>query len=342
VGSVKVLRRRAFFRGLAMLSAAGTGLVAVNGCRLIPLVPQSSKVARVGYLGDPPDAPWSSALWEALAEFGWVEGQTMAVVRRDEGAGDRSALVHDLLAVLVDVLVTVGTPATLAAQTATDTTPIVFTSVADPVGVGVVASLARPGGNVTGVSVGASGTPHIDAKRFELLGEVVPRLTRLAFIVNSDNPAASAVTRVAIQESAEALGLQLLQLDVSTPGAADELAGAFAAAARWPADAVTVPGGFVTQRTHIADLAARSHIPVIYAYREFVEAGGLMSYGASLRSTHQHAATYVDKILRGARPADLPVEQLTTLEFVVNVKALQELGLTLPPDVAAQVTEWVT
>jgi putative ABC transport system substrate-binding protein len=174
----------------------------------------------------------------------------------------------------------------------------------------------------------------------ELLKAVVPGLHRMAYMFNSSNPTATALTLVRVQDAAAALSLRVQPLAVDV-GSADAVTRAFADAINWPADAVFVGGALVFQRARITDLAAQSHLPAIYPYREFVDAGGLMSYGASLRSTHRHAAAYVDKILRGATPADLPVEQLTTLEFVVNVKALQELGLTIPLDVAAQVTEWV-
>jgi putative ABC transport system substrate-binding protein len=281
----------------------------------------------------------ATVLWDRLRELGWVEGQNLIVERRySQTQNDQRALVAELVALPVDVLVTVGTPTTLAAKQVTETIPIVFTEVSDPVGVEVVASLARPDGNLTGVSSGAS--TSLTGKQLELLRAVVPRLTHLAVIYDAINPAANAVGLARIQEAAGVLGVQVQALDVAS---ADDLATAFATAASWPAHGVIVGQSalFLTERTRIAELASGMHLPAMYQATEFVEVGGLMSYGTSNTGIHRRAAIYVDKILRGAKPADLPVEQLTTLEFAVNVKAAQALRLTLPPDVAAQVTDWV-
>jgi putative ABC transport system substrate-binding protein len=268
-----------------------------------------------------------------------VEGQTLSIEWREEVAGENAALVAELVALPVDVLVTVGTPPTIAARRATDAIPIVFESVSDPVGVGLVATLARPGGNVTGVSTGTS-TP-LNAKQVEVLRDVVSGLRHVAYMGDAaNNPGATAVVWPQIQEAARLLGVRVERFDVSF---ADELENAFATYASWPASGLIVRPGSVTltQRTRIADLAAQHHLPAMYAFKEFVDAGGLMSYGSSKASTHRHVASYVDRILRGARPADLPVEQLSTVEFVVNVRAAQALGLSIPRDVAAQVTEWI-
>jgi putative ABC transport system substrate-binding protein len=318
-------------------------LVLLGGCALVASTSQPAKVPLVGFIGPSPDAPWVKSLWEGLRELGWVEGQNLSVERRDQaGATPQndqiSAAVAELVALHVDVLVTSGRPATLAARQATNTIPIVFANVSDPVGVELVASLARPGGNLTGVSQGAS-TP-LNGKRLEVLRAVVPGLIHLAEIVDSINPAANALGLAYIQAAAGALGVQVQALYVAS---ADDLTGAFRTAASWPAHGAIVSesGLFLAERARIAALAAGIHLPAMYHANEFVDAGGLMSYGTSQRSTHKRAATYVDKILRGAKPADLPVEQLTTVEFAVNVEAAQALGLTLPPGVAAQVTEWV-
>jgi ABC-type uncharacterized transport system substrate-binding protein len=339
---MSALDRRTLLGRLAALGGSMTGLVLLDGCGLV--FPSAARPTRVPRVGDSPDPPWVKPLWDGLRELGWVEGETLVVERRPlfSAAGQQqdevSALVAELVSLPVDVLVAVGTPSTIAAKQATQSIPIVFANVRDPVGVGAVASLARPGGNVTGVSQGAS--TSVLGKQLELLGDVVPGLTRVAVILYSDNPASNALTLADRQVAAGALGVQLQALYF---GSADDLATVFAIATGWPAHAVTVPESAITlaQRARIAELAARSHLPAMYEANEFVEAGGLMSYGTSQRSTYQRAASYVDKILRGAKPADLPVEQLTSIEFVVNLKALDELGLTIPPDVAAQVTQWI-
>jgi putative ABC transport system substrate-binding protein len=293
-------------------------------------------------MGDSPDSPWLNGLWDGLRDLGWVEGQTLAVERQDVGQialsdSETAAVLAELVALPVDVLVVVGTPATLAAKRATERIPVVFISVADPVGVGLVASLARPGGNLTGVSNGAS--TQLDAKKLELLKAVVPGLQNVAVINQVAGGGVQSSLAVArLQEAGAAIGVQVQLLDVGMPV---DLPSAFASATRWPADAIIVNNSLVPLRTSIADLAARTHLPAMYGVKEFVDAGGLMSYGASAVTLNRHAAIYIDKILRGARPADLPVEQLTTVEFVVNVKTAQALGLNIPPSVAAQVTQWI-
>jgi putative ABC transport system substrate-binding protein len=335
---VSALDRRAFVQHLAGLSASAAGLVLLNGCGVLPSAARPPKAARLGYVGNPEPGPWETVLWERLRELGWVEGENLTIERRyAQTQREIVARVAELVALPVDVLVTVGQPTSLAAKQATETIPIVFAPVRDPVGVGIVASLARPGGNVTGVSQGAS--TSYNGKQLELLTGVVPGLMHVAVIADTINPAANALALADIQEAAGVLGMQVRALDVS----ADDLASAFATAASWPAHAVIVRGGglILTERARIAELAAGSHLPAIYQNTENVEAGGLMSYGTSNTSIHRRAATFIDKILRGAKPADLPVEQLTTVEFAVNVKAAQALGLMISPDVAAQVTDWV-
>ncbi len=345
MGRVSNMDRRAFVEHLAGLSASVAGLALLNGCGLIlPSAAQPPKVPRVGYIGDPGPTPWATALWDRLRELGWVEGENLVVERRYSQtrltwvAEEQVALVAELVALHLDVLVTVGTPHTLDARQATEKLPIVFINIGDPVGVGVVASLARPGSNVTGVSQGAS--TALQGKQLELLRAVVPGLTHVARVQDVLNPAANAVGLARTQEAARVFGVQVRVLDVAS---ADDLASAFASAASWPAHGVMVTesGLFLNQRARIAQLAAEIHLPAMYQVNEFVDAGGLMSLGTSDTANHRRAAIYVDKILRGARPADLPVDQVTTVDFVVNVQAVQALGLTLPPDVAAQVTEWV-
>jgi putative ABC transport system substrate-binding protein len=337
---VNAVLRRNVLRRAAGLGIGATGLVLLNGCGiLLPSAGHPARVPRVGYVGDSGPMPWAIVLWDSLRERGWVEGENLTIERRySQTQSELLARVAELVALPVDVLVTVGTPTTLVAKQATATIPIVFTPVRDPVGVEIVASLARPGGNVTGVSQGASGS--YNGKQLELLKGLVPWLIHVAVIFYSNNPVAKALAWPEIQEAAGVLGVEVQALDV---GSADDLASAFAAAADWPAHGVIVRGGdlILTERARIVELAAGIHLPAIYQSTEFVDADGLMSYGTSQRNTNRRAAIYIDKILRGARPADLPIEQLTTVEFAVNVKTAQALGLTIPPDVAAQVTEWV-
>jgi putative ABC transport system substrate-binding protein len=342
MGPLSTPTRRAFVRRFSRLCSSAAVLALLNGCVFLPSGRPPTRVPRVGYVGDRADEPWPPALWDELRQLGWVEGQTFTVERRDTAGATRSdievaAVVAELISLPVDVLVVVGTPAALAARQSTDTIPIVFTSVGDPVGVGLVTSLARPGANLTGVSINAS--TQLDAKQLELLKAVVPRLLRVAVTnqtVGGGLQSAGVFAR--LEQAAAVLGVQVQLVEAGVPV---DVEGAFAAAMRWPADAMIVRGSLVNVRDRIADLAARNRLPAIYGYKEFVDAGGLMSYGTSLSTSHRHTATFVDKILRGTKPADLPVEQLTTIEFVVNVKTLQALGLTIPPDVAAQVTEWV-
>jgi putative ABC transport system substrate-binding protein len=332
--------RRAFVRNLSTLGVAATGLVVLDGCGLlVPTAAKPARIPRVGYLGDPPDSPSVAGLSGGLRELGWVDGQSVSIERREQVETDNSALIAELVSLPVDVLVTVGTPSTAAAKRATTSIAIVFTNVGDPVGDGIVVSLGRPEANVTGVSTGVSG--QLWAKRVELLKAVVPPLVHLAYVgaPPEDSPRTAPVW-AEIQAAAEILGVEVQRLPV---GSADDLARAIATATLWPAQGLMFGSNVVTvnHRALIAELAARSHLPAIYGFTEFVQAGGLMSYGPSTRATHRHAAAFVDRILRGAKPGDLPVEQLTTIELVVNVKALQELGLTLPSGIAAQVTVWV-
>jgi putative tryptophan/tyrosine transport system substrate-binding protein len=335
------LSRRAFMGGLAGLGASAAALALGSGCGSRAGLGQPARVLRVGYIsGDPPDAPWTAGLWDGLRDLGWVEGQTLIIERRGgQESSEVSTLIAELVAEPVDVLITVGSAITSAAKQATGSIPIVFISVSDPLGQGFVVSLARPGGNITGVSGGAS--TQLDVKRLELLKQVVPGLTRVAYISEAASTGGLGVARM--QPVATDMGVQV-QLVVAV--SADDLTTAFATAERWPADAVLiggVPGGAGRGggRARIAELAAQARLPAMYSMKETVDAGGLMSYGNSQRVLNERAAIYVDKILRGAKPTDLPIEQLTTVEFVLNRKAAQALGLTIPPDVAAQVTEWV-
>jgi ABC-type uncharacterized transport system substrate-binding protein len=277
----------------------------------------------------------SDAFRQGLRQRGYVEGQTIHLAwRYAEGQVERlPALAAELARLPVDVLVAAGgTPVALAAQRATTTIPIVMTNVGDPVETGLVASLARPGGNITGLS---SMSPDITGKRLELLKAVVPALSRVAVLWQPANPSA-ALQFQELQAAARALHLQVQALEVRGP---DEFDHAFSAARG--AGAVVVVGDpvFTQHRRRITALAQRSRLPAMYVFREFVEAGGLMSYGVHLPDLGRRAAIYVDKILKGAKPADLPVEQPTKFELVINLKTAQALGLTIAPTLLFQADE---
>jgi putative ABC transport system substrate-binding protein len=235
-------------------------------------------------------------------------------------------LAAELVRLRVDCIIVPTTPAALAAKHATQTIPIVMSTMIDPVGSGLVASLARPGGTITGLSLLA---PELNGKRLELLQEVMPGMTRVAVFWNAANPAKAAVWQET-QAAARALGLLLHSQDVR---GAQDLEGAFARTVQAHPDALLVLGDSLINmyRPQIAEFAIQQHLPSVFVTREWVVAGGLMSYGPSRPDLYRRAATYVDKILKGAKPADLPVEQLMKFELVINLKTAQALGLTIPP-----------
>jgi putative tryptophan/tyrosine transport system substrate-binding protein len=237
----------------------------------------------------------------------------------------------EMVRLKVDVIVTGGPTATRTAKETTNTVPIVMSQDSDPVGNGFVASLARPGGNITGL---ATLSPELSGKRLELLKEIVPKLNRVAVLGTSTNPG-NAQGLKETELAAKAFRVQLQYLDVRDP---KDIEIAFREASREQADAVLVLGGPVVlpQRTKVAELAVKNRLPAIYNRPEFVEAGGLVSYSASYTDMSRRAATYVDKILKGAKPADLPVEQPTKFEFIINLKAAKQIGLTIPPNVLAR------
>ena len=294
----------------------------------------AGKVYRVGYFtaGSVTANPRVlEAFRQGLRDHGWVEGQNIVIEYRSaEGRFDRLPdLAAELVRLKVDVIAATPTPAALAAKNATGTVPIVGVSLTEPVELGLVASLARPGGNVTGVSysVGAD----IFGKDLELLKEVVPKVRRVAVLSNPDSPA-QRITIGNIKGTARSLGVQLLLLEARAPGDFD---GAFAAMAREHVGALLVVTDpmFIPHRARLADLVAKNRLPSIFTQRADVEAGGLMSYGPNFPDMYRRAAGYVDKILRGAKPADLPVEQPTKFELVINLKTAKTLGLTIPPSV---------
>jgi putative ABC transport system substrate-binding protein len=297
---------------------------------------QQPAVPRIGIL-IPTSGSFLSARVEAfrqrLREHGYVEGKNIFIeYRYSEGKPERVPdLAAELVRLKVDVIVTVGPGLTLAAKKASGTIPIVFASANDPVGTGLVSSLARPGGNITGLSLMV---PDLDGKRLELLKEAFPKVARVALLWNhSGSRGNSPLTEM--EAVAKALGLKLLSLDVRSR---DDFEGAFARAKKERAQAlITTTGGLInTQQRRVLDFAAKNRLPAIYHYSEFVEAGGLMSYGPDNTDVWRRAATYVDKILKGAKAADLPVQQATKFEFLVNMNAAKQIGVTIPPKVLAR------
>jgi putative tryptophan/tyrosine transport system substrate-binding protein len=298
---------------------------------------QPTKVPRIGHLNAASlsvTAARAEAFRQGLRELGYIEGKNIVIEwRSGEGKEDRvPALAAELVRLKVDVIVTSGPIPTRSAKEATVTIPIVMAQDSDPVGNGFVASLARPGGNITGLSTLA---PEISGKRLELLKEIVPRLSRLAVLGFSSQPGNAQLVKET-ELAAGAFGVRLQYLDVLSPKDTET---AFRAAGNGRADAVLmlVPGPIVgAHRTEIADLAVKNRLPVIYHSSVYVEARGLMSYGVRFIDLDRRAATYVDKILKGRKPADLPVEQPIKFEFIVNLKAARQIGLTIPPNVLAR------
>jgi putative tryptophan/tyrosine transport system substrate-binding protein len=290
---------------------------------------ETGKAPRIGFLffGFPGPSRELDAFRQGLRELGYTEGQNIVIEYRF--AGGRAERLPELATELVrlkpDVLVTPGTPASLSAKRATSTIPIVFAGVADAVGAGLIASLARPGGNITGLT---SISTELGGKRLELLKEVAPKVSRVAVLYNPADRSNVLVLKE-LQKSAPALGLALQPLEVRGPGGFE---GAFVAMTRQRADALFVAAGLLTteHRKALVDLAAKRRIPAIWGERQFVEAGGLMAYAVDFYDQVRGAAIYVDKILKGAKPGDLPVEQPTKYELVINLKTAKALGLTIP------------
>ena len=294
---------------------------------------QPAKIPRIGYLTASTPAANSArseAFRQGLRELEYVEGKNIVIEwRYAEAKFDRlPALAAELVRLKVDVIVTSSATGTLAAKEATNTIPIVMTQDRDPVGSGFVASLARPGGNITGLSTLA---PEISGKQVELLKETVTKLSRVAVIGSSAEPGTAQVLKE-MELAARALKVQRQNLDILAPR---DIETSFRAATKGRADGVLVLGGTVllSQRTQVVKLAVKSRLPAIYYRSDFVEDGGLVSYAVNLNDLARRAATYVDKILKGRTPADLPVEQPIKFEFIVNLKAAKQIGLTIPPNV---------
>jgi putative tryptophan/tyrosine transport system substrate-binding protein len=297
---------------------------------------QPTKIPRIGFVtGQSPSSisARAEAFRQGLLALGYAEGKNIVIeYRYAEGKFDRlAALAAELVRLKVDVIVTGGPGVTRLAKEATVIIPIVMAWDSDPVGNGFVASLARPGGNITGLATLA---PEISGKQLELLKDIVPGLSRVAVLGSSNEPA-NRQSLTEIELAAGGLGVKLQYLDVLS---SKDIETAFGAATKSRAQAFLALASRVVnfQRAQIAALAVKSRLPAIYYATEFVEDGGLMSYGASITDLFRRAATYVDKILKGAKPADLPVEQPTKFEFIINLKAAKQIGLTISPNVLAR------
>jgi putative ABC transport system substrate-binding protein len=277
--------------------------------------------------------PRVEAFRQGLRELGYVEGKNIVIeLRFADGKFDRvPALLAELVRLKVEVIVSAGPGVTRAAKKATSTIPIVMGFDFDPVGSGVVASLARPGGNITGLS---SLSPEVSGKQLELLREIIPALSRVAIIGSSTEPGYAQVSKE-IELAAGALKLKLQFLDIRD---GKDIGTSFQAARKERADAVLLLGASVlnSHRAQIVELAVKNRLPAAYPFPQYVEAGGLMSYGANYNDLFRRAATYVDKNLKGRTPADLPVEQPIKFEFIINLKAAKQIGLTIPPNVLAR------
>ena len=318
-----------------LLAAAGVLVVAPLAAR----AQQAARVPRVGFLGNSTAALEVNLVGpfrEGLRDLGYVEGRNVLIEYRwAEGRYERfPALIAELAALKVDVIVTAGTPASLAVKKTATSIPLVMVAVGDPIGIGLVADFGKPGGNVTGLS---SIAPELEGKRLELLREVIPNVSHIAVLWNPDNPfhvGSLKETRAAAQVMG--IKLQLLGVRVS-----EEFPATFAAILRERPGALLVLADrlFLHHRALIVDFEAKHRLPGVYAYRELVEAGGLMPFGPSYAGMHRRAAYFVDRILKGAKPADLPVERPATFELVINLKVAKALGLTIPQSVVLRVTE---
>jgi ABC-type uncharacterized transport system substrate-binding protein len=295
---------------------------------------QTGKIHRIGFLGATSSysvADRTEAFRQGLRELGYVEGRNIVFEwRYADGKVDRlPALAGELVGLKADIIITQGSASTRAVQQATRKIPIVMTASGDPVSEGLIASLARPGGNITGLTILS---PELSGKRLELLKETVPKASRVAVLFN---PVNNPLSWKSLEASGRPLGLKLQPLEVRAP---EDFEKVFKAAKEEGAHALMVfrEALFTTQRNRIVNLAVENKLPAMYALRDFVEAGGLMSYSVNEAGNYRRAATFVDKILKGTKPADLPVEQPTKFEFVINLKTAKQIGLTIPPNVLAR------
>ena len=296
---------------------------------------QTGKVPRIGILAPGsstfPTSAYHDSFRQGLRELGYIEGKNIFIeIRYAEGKQDRlSDIATELVKLKVDVIVTATRPGVLAAKNATSAIPIVFAAVGDPVRAGLVSSLARPGGNITGLSIIET---ELFGKRLELLKETFPKITRVAHFRDATSPGTGSAE---MQATASALGLQLQSLEVRS---AKDFDGAFEAILKERAQALTATASPVISinQQRIVAFAATNRLPAIYPYSEVIDAGGLMFYGVSFSDLFRRAATYVDKILKGAKPVDLPVEQPTKFEFVINLITAKQIGVTIPPNVLGE------
>jgi putative ABC transport system substrate-binding protein len=316
--------RRGFLRNLS----AGLLLAAPCAGEAQEATKKVARIGRLSPLSSASDAPFLDAFRQGMRDLGWVEGQNFLIdSRHAAGQTERLAeLASELVRLKVDVIVTGSTTGGIAAHKVTATIPIVMVTTGDPLASGLIQSLARPGGNVTGVT--ALGQ-QLGAKSLELLGQAIPGLVRVAVLFNRAYTGSESLVRT-LHEAARGMGMQIHAVEARQPG---EIDGAFAAASRERARGLMVLSDpmLVDNRKRIVELAARHRLPAIYAVRQFVDDGGLMFYGASLSSLYRYAASHVDRILKGARPGDLPVEQPTKLELVVNLKTARALGIAISP-----------
>jgi putative tryptophan/tyrosine transport system substrate-binding protein len=299
---------------------------------------QAGKIFRIGYLDDGTASSIAVRLEtfrQELSKLGWIEGKNITIEYRfAEQKNERlPELTADLVRLKVDLIVASGTPAVLAAKGATITIPIVMTNAGDPVGAGLVVSLARPGGNVTGFSSLAS---ELNTKRLEILKDAAPKLARVGLLWVAGGSIGQDLQLKELRAAATALKLKLVEIAAQRD--AKGLESAFKTAKQKQVGAIMTTTGnrFFTERKRIVELAVKYRLPAIYPQKEFVEAGGLMSYGVDYDDLYRRAAVYVDKILKGAKPADLPVQQATKFEFVINLKAAKQIGLTLSPEFLAR------
>jgi len=294
---------------------------------------QREKVFRIGFL-DPSTPSGMAVMVDAfrheLGKLGWIEGKNITIEYRfaEQKSERLPELAADLIRLKVDVIVGASSTSALAAKSTTTTIPIVMTQSADPVGAGLVASLARPGGNITGLS---TLSPELTTKRLEILKDAVPKLSRVGLLRTPEGIGQDLQLK---ELRPAALALKLKLEEIETQRDAKDLESAFQTAKQKQVGAIMTPAGpfFFAERKRIVELAGKYRLPAIYHQKEYVEAGGLMSYGTDLTDLYRRAAVYVDKILKGAKPADLPVQQATKFEFVINLKAAKQIGLTLSPE----------
>ena len=297
---------------------------------------QPKQVPRIGFLGNSTAALEANLIGpfhDGMRALGYIEGQNIAIEYRwAEGKYERfPELIGELVGLKVEIIVTAGTPAAVAVKKAAPTIPLVMIAVGDPIGTGLMASLAQPGGNITGLS---SIAVDLEGKRLELLREAIPKLSHVAVFSNPAN-AFHVLSEKEVQTAARAFGIKLSSLGVQSPEQFDK---AFATIRKVHPGALFVLADrlFLHNRARMMDFAVQNRLPGVYPYQELVEAGGLMSYGPSYSDMHRRAATFVDKILKGRKPSDLPVEQPMKFEFVINLKVAKQIGLTIPPNMLAR------